>query len=171
MKDLYLRMNNKGYLLGAHFEKKVQDKLTDIKKASKKYLWFKRYYDSKSAGGYLPEQPADYQVATLKNVWLLELKSSFLKESLSSCLSDAVDGQQAVAHKLWNRVNKPSVFLFFCAETEQIEVWDGRHVAEVRLNHGERLSRSDRLARVHVNQLGMILEKIFMEGFWHEELR
>jgi len=165
VREVYRNMNNKGHVLGAHFEGKIQTALETIKGDSKHNLWFKRYYDTKSAGGnLLPPQPADFQVATKMGVWLVEAKASFKKPSLASCLSNAVETHQAISHKLWNRINKPSFFMFFCAESGEVELWDGKHVAETRLTLQAKLSRSDSLLVCPLGKLKPMFNEIFMNG-------
>jgi len=165
VKEVYRSMNNKGHVLGAHFESKIQTALDTIKKDSNYRLWFKRYYDTKSAGGnLLPPQPADFQVATEMGVWLVEAKSSFKKESLASCLGNAVEAHQAVSHKMWNRIKKPSFFLFFCAETEEVELWDGEHVALTRIEPHAKLHRTDSLLVCPLGKLKTVFNEVFMNG-------
>jgi len=161
MKPIYEKMTNQK--LGAHLESKIKTALTSLKKESNHGLAFHRFYDTKSAGAYLPEQPADFLVGAPMGAFYLEAKASFKKQSLASCLSSAVSGGQAANSKLWCRSgpNQQSLFLFFCAETEVVELWDGLLVAETYIAQGRRLSREDVMALGKLSDMKMLLKLSF----------
>ena len=129
--------------LGAYFENKVGAALAKIKLETNQGVFFQRFYDTKSAGTFLPEQPADFLAAGPTGAYLVECKASFWKESLAACLSNAVSGGQAANAKLWCRSgpNQHSLFLFFCADAGKVEVWDGELVANTFIKPGARLNR------------------------------
>lgn len=160
MHERFNRMNN--VQLGSWFEGKITDALKAIKKDTNKRLYLHRFYDTKSAGSYLPEQPADFQVAASAGVWLVEAKASFKKPSLTSCLGNALKGHQATSMLLWGRVNKPSLILFFCAETEQVELWDGASTARVRITPNARLRKEDVLETIPIKGLKQTLFNHFI---------
>lgn len=128
---------------GAWFEAHVYECLSFLKE-HKKVDWF-RLYDTKSAGAYLPAQPADAIVAGRDDVYLLELKCSNKYKSLRGGLSSLFGMRQAVSHFTWNRAGHRSHILFLSTVTGELQLWDGGHVAQCR-RHGDRLDeKSDGL--------------------------
>ncbi len=162
MKPIYEKMTNAQ--LGAHLEKKIQGALTGLKRENNQHLLSHRFYDTKSAGSFLPEQPADYLIGSPTGAYLLEAKASFRKESLAACLSNAVSGGQAVHAKLWCRTgpNNKSLFVFFCAQTEIVEIWDGALVADTFIQSGARLSRADVMGYGSLSKLKDLLRRALL---------
>jgi hypothetical protein len=117
--------------LGKDFENDIQaalDKLARIKPIS-----YVRLYDSKSARGkFLPEQPADFIIASPTGGHLLEAKASREYTSLRSCLSDHVSTGQAAGHRLWAMTGQPCWFVFYSVTTEEVEWWRGEIVGAAR---------------------------------------
>lgn len=150
--------------LGAFFEDKVSAALTTIKLETNQGIFLQRFYDTKSAGSYLPEQPADFLVGAPTGAYLVEAKASFWKVSLASCLSSAVRSGQAAQAKLWCRsgLNQKSLFLFFCADTEAVEVWDGEHVANTYIKAGARLASQQAWMRGRLPDLGKLLKEVLL---------
>jgi len=75
-----------------------------------------RFYDTRSAGDYLPSQPGDFMLLLGGVVILLELKSSEEHNSLRSCFSSAVPSTQIAHHRLWHRAGSQNWFLFWGAD-------------------------------------------------------
>ncbi len=150
--------------LGAYLEDKLKVALTTLKKESNFRLLFHRFYDTKSAGAYLPEQPADFLIGCPTGAYLLEAKASFKKESLASCLANAVSSGQAAEAHLWCRTgpNQKSLFVFFCASTEQIEIWDGELVSATFIKPKARLRKEDALHTGPISELKNVLRGILL---------
>jgi hypothetical protein len=101
---------------------------------------YTRLYDTRSAGGYLPQQQGDFIVAAATGGWLIECKASRKHNSLKSCLADNVEQHQAANLRLWHRF-QPAIVLFCAAgDGNRIEVWDGETIGHARAE-GERLRR------------------------------
>ena len=162
MKKVYEKMS--GAQLGSWFEGKIADALKALKKESHHHLLFHRLQDTKAAGSFLPEQPADFFLGCPRGAFLVEAKASFAKQSLTSCLSSAVSGGQAAAAKLWCRTgpHQHSLFVFFCAESETVELWDGLVVAERFIAPGARLIRAERWLSGPLTDLKPMLREVLL---------
>lgn len=122
--------------LGAWFESHVQ---ADLKTIKERYpIDWLRLYDTKSAGSFLPAQPADFIVAGADDVYLLETKCSGKHKSLRGGLSSLVKQTQAVSHYTWSRSGHMSHFLFLSVQTGVLQLWDGEYVSQCR-RQGKRL--------------------------------
>lgn len=126
--------------LGAWFEGHIQGDLKSLKERFP--IDWLRLYDTKSAGAYMPKQPADFIVAGWDDVYLLEAKCSAKYKSLRSCLASMVKQEQAVSHYTWSRARHGSHFLFCSVLTGTIQLWNGSYVAKCR-REGERLDDSE----------------------------
>jgi hypothetical protein len=162
MHSKFAKMSNAQ--LGSHLENRVKMALSALKKETNHGLTFHRFYDTKSAGAFLPEMPADFLVGAPKGAFLLEAKASFLKTSLASCLSNAVSGGQAAEAHLWCRSgpNQKSLFVFFCADTEEIEIWDGALVAATYIKSGARLTRDQVLLKGPATDFKKLLREVLL---------
>jgi hypothetical protein len=91
-----------------------------------------RFYDTHSAGAFLPDQPGD-TIACFRGIChLFELKSSEVHASLSAGLSKLLANHQATHLKIWARAGASTHVLFWQQSTGVIELWDGECVAVVR---------------------------------------
>jgi len=91
-----------------------------------------RFYDTHSAGTYLPDQPGDL-IACFRGIChLFELKSSEVHGSLTAGLSKLLANHQATHLKIWARAGASTHVLFWQQSTGVIELWDGEAVAHVR---------------------------------------
>jgi hypothetical protein len=93
--------------------------------SAKRPLVVHRFYDTRSAGSFLPNQPGDFLVIRSGEAFLLELKSSAVHTSLRSCLSETVSPQQIGHHKMWARAGAYCWFLFLGADGN-LELWSSR---------------------------------------------
>lgn len=91
-----------------------------------------RFYDSKSAGNYLPAQPSDFLAINNGKSIFIECKFSEVHDSLKSCFAGAVSANQTASAYLAKRAGARYVFLFYSARTGQYEIWDGRYCASRR---------------------------------------
>lgn len=122
-------------------EQAIQDELTQ---AQMNYqLACYRYYDTKSAGNVIPNQPADFQTCYKGKTILVEAKFSSVHESLRSCFAGSVKSHQLASARIWNRAGAGYIFLFYSSLSGLVEVWDGLYCAEAR-SKGERLSLDKR---------------------------
>lgn len=112
----------------------LQDKLQEALKAYQENtpsFWY-RFYDTKSAGRYLPAQPGDF-------LWLLpgvpailiEAKSSETGQKLVSMISPAQRGK----HKLWHRAGHLTAFVYCDLEREMVGWADGQGVVDQGVSH------------------------------------
>lgn len=91
-----------------------------------------RFYDTHSAGAFLPDQPAD-TIACFRGIChLFELKSSEVHSSLTAGLSKLLANHQASHLKIWARAGASTHIVFWQQATGVIELWDGEAVAHVR---------------------------------------
>ena len=117
--------------LGAWFEDHLKTHLKYLSSQEKMYAY--RMPDTKAAGNYLPDSPADFLLMTTGvGGILLEAKASAKHCSLRSCLSSNVSTAQALHHRLWSRAGGRSFFLFCSVKNQTLELWDGRYVGDCR---------------------------------------
>ena len=90
-----------------------------------------RFYDSRSAGDMLPNQPGDFLIVHHGAATLLELKSSETHNSLRSCFSNAVPAAQIGQHIIWGRAGAKAWFLFLGADG-RFESWPSSACQEAR---------------------------------------
>lgn len=95
---------------GKRFEREVHTALKELEQT--RSLLVHRFYDTYSAGDYLPAQPGDFLIIYKGIPILLELKGSCIHESLRACFSSAVTPNQIGSHILWNRAKASCWFLF-----------------------------------------------------------
>lgn len=123
-------------------EEAIQDEL--VARQRRQPLLFHRFYDTRSAGAYLPAQPADFGVL-LEGRWTyLEAKYSGAAETLRSVFSNAVSDQQLASAKLAARAKGSYWFLFYSGVSRCIELWPGEYCAGQR-DKGSPLEVSRRL--------------------------
>ena len=112
------------------FEKRINAAGSAIK-ITQAVFWH-RFPDSYAARGALPAMPGDFMMLTKQGALLIEAKTSEVHKSLKSCAANVIDPQQVGQHLLWHRSGHPSIFMFYSAETSEMEVWDGYVVARAR---------------------------------------
>lgn len=91
-----------------------------------------RFYDTHSAGAYLPDQPCDTIACVQGITHLFELKSSEVHDSLTGGLSKLLKNHQASHLRIWARAGACTHVVFWQQTTGVIELWDGEAVAKVR---------------------------------------
>lgn len=112
------------------FEAAIRKELEEKKRGSR--LAYHRFYDTKSAQGVLPAQPADFLVTFSGTPSLIEAKHSQVHDSLRSCFSSAVDVQQLASARVWTRARAGYFIFFYSLPSKNIEVWDGLYCADRR---------------------------------------
>ena len=115
--------------IGKEFERSVKGALDSLKQRGQ--LAYARLYDTQSAQGYLPPQPADFVGIAKGLAFLLECKASEEHDTLATCIS-TVDRAQAANLGLWARQGCNSIVLFYAAMVSKVEVWDGGQVSAAR---------------------------------------
>ena len=120
--------------LGAWWEDHIKAHLKYLAVTSN--LYYYRMPDTKMAGNFLPDSPADFLVRTEKGTYLLEAKASNKHASLRSCLAANVSPAQALHHRLWHRAGSAhqisSYFLFCGTSVPTAQLWAGSYVANCR---------------------------------------
>jgi hypothetical protein len=116
--------------IGYQFEGKVQEALDRLKVSDG--VFYLRLRDSKSAGNFLPNSPADFLVAFQGKTILIECKASDKYSSLRECLADMVDDGQAGYFRWWDQVGNESFYLFYSERLGQVECWAGDRVLKAR---------------------------------------
>lgn len=104
---------------------------------------FHRFYDTRSAGNYLPGQPADFLIINNGRTYFLEAKFSEVHESLKNCFSGAVQPTQTASARLAVRAGASYYFIFYSKMIDQFELWEGNYCFEKR-SRGERLELPQR---------------------------
>lgn len=135
---------------GSWLEGKVKDMLDTLHRKTPSF--YLRLRDTKSASRgstlhFQASQPGDFIHNYPGISILIEAKSSDKHESLMNCLRTVItkkNAHQPAAHRLWQRAGHPSIYLFGNTQTEQIEIWDGIHVAHAWLTR-EKLRPEQRL--------------------------
>lgn len=109
-----------------------------------------RFYDTHSAGTYLPDQPGD-TIACVRGIChLFELKSSEVHASLTAGLSKLLAHHQASHLKIWARAGASTHVVFWQQATGVIELWDGEAVAIVR-NEAHMRLKTDGVCDIYPN--------------------
>jgi len=99
-----------------------------------------RFYDSRSAGSYLPNQPGDFLLVINGQAVLVEIKTSEKHSSLSSCFSSHVSKTQLAHHRLWMRAGAQCWFLFGYFNVEPFyELWGSDVCVEIGSRERARL--------------------------------
>jgi hypothetical protein len=91
-----------------------------------------RFYDTRSAGAYMPSQPADYFLGFQGVMHFFELKSSEKHASLANGLSSLMDKDQAAHLRLWARAGAGVHVLFLNQVSGAVEWWNGLAVSSAR---------------------------------------
>lgn len=106
-----------------------------------------RFYDTHSAGDFLPAQPGDFLVVKGGHSILIEAKHSVKHKSLRACFSSHVKNEQIGQHIIWQRAGATTLFLFkseMDPDKPVIEVWSGQYLIKARTS-GTRLKLGSRL--------------------------
>ena len=99
------------------------------KRAETSLLVVHRFYDTRSAGDFLPSQPGDFLVVYSGVPILLELKASDKHASLRACFSNNVSSGQLAQHRIWGRAKVATWFLFHGKGADfPYELWPGYHL-------------------------------------------
>ena len=116
-----------------------------VKRMAHYGVYLHRFYDTRSAGSLLPQQPADFLILpqTGRTIFL-EAKFSEGHESLRQCFSGLVKGHQLASARLVHRAKAEYRVLFYSGLSGLVELWDGHYLAEQRAL-GEHLALSARL--------------------------
>jgi hypothetical protein len=127
--------------------KKLEDSIQDHAKERMAHygVFLHRFYDTRTAGTLMPQQPADFLVLpqTGRTIFL-EAKFSEAHDSLCQCFSDAVKSHQLASARLVTRAKADYRVLFYSGLSGLVELWDGLYLAEQRAQ-GKRLKLMLRL--------------------------
>lgn len=123
--------------VGKDFEEETRLALKEITRHHK--AMFHRFYDTRSAGTYLPNQPGDFLFMFLGKVYLIECKSSEKHPTLSAALSSVMEQRQAPIPLLWMRAGAGTLVLFLDQTNNEVELWDGSLVYRTRAQERGRL--------------------------------
>lgn len=114
---------------------------------AREQLVYHRFYDTRSAGNTLPEQPGDHLVIYKGVPILLESKQS-VRPSLRSCFASNVPSSQLTHHHLWKRAGASCFFIFRHGNKGDSdimhELWPSDHLFDCRrvgmpLEYGKRI--------------------------------
>lgn len=143
----------------------------DLEKVFKEFrakfpMNYHRFYDTKSAGSYLPEQPGDHFVTWAGKTFLIEAKLSTVHRSLASpkALSSGMSNGQAMSQILWSRAGAHAVVIFKDHANGFVEIWPGAYVGGVRNALRARLDELKCWRRFHVEHLATNLKDLFEGG-------
>lgn len=128
----------------AHYtdlEQVIQEALVKVSE-TRKAMWG-RFYDTKSAGNTLPNQPSDFWLVYRGRAVFIEVKFSEVADSLANVFSKAVSDNQIASSRLAYRAGGSYWVVFYSAQSKQYEVWPGQHLAACR-SFGKRLELSAR---------------------------
>ena len=108
---------------GALLEKYVRECATE------NHWSLHRLYDTKSAGKFLPPQPADF-IGVLQGVpVLLECKSSDQFKSFKECsLKSFIKPTQYASFTMWQRNGGCGLFVFYSIFGKTFEIWGSRDI-------------------------------------------
>jgi len=111
--------------------KKLEDATQEVLEGiqRKEKLTYERFYDTRSAGNYLPQQKSDFHVCYEGRAVYIECKFSEKHESLRGCFSANVSPEQLASARLVNRAGGKYWFLFYSPLSYKFELWDGYYCA------------------------------------------
>ena len=113
-------MKNDGKLL----ETKIQQALVTF---TQHHPGFKhRFYDTKSAGNYLPAQPGDFFLLIPNRCLLIEAKSTTVGASILKLAW--ANKQQLAKHKLWHRAGHPSWYAHLDVKEKILSWYKGEDI-------------------------------------------
>ena len=115
---------------GKEFEADFQAVLKSMHQRLKSNYY--RFYDTRSAGAFMPSQPADYFLGFKGAMHFFELKSSEKYDNLGGGLSTLMDKDQAAHLRLWSRAGAGVHVLFLDQMSGAVEWWDGLMVSSAR---------------------------------------
>lgn len=127
------------------FEQDIQNYLQ--KREAEEPMTYHRFYDTASAGDFLPAQPGDFLILSRGHAILLEAKHSTVHASLKSCFASHVKDNQIGFHRIWQRAGATTFFIFkseISGHNPVIELWDGKALVTAR-HQGRRLGMSWRV--------------------------
>ena len=133
--------------IGKDFEETFRGLLKTLQQKYKSN--YHRFYDTHSAGAYLPEQPADFLLGFDGGMHFIECKSSDTHQTLASGLSDLLNKSQAANLRMWARAGACVHILFLSQRDGRVELWDGKVVSEARAA-GKRI-KAEGICHVYAN--------------------
>lgn len=150
--------------LGSDFQKELEDVFKALR--NRHPMNYHRFYDTKSAGSYLPEQPGDHFVTWAGKTFLIEAKLSTVHRSLASpkALSSGMSSGQAMSQILWRRAGAYAVVIFKDHTNGFVEIWPGAYVGSIRTSLRARLDELMCWRRFHVEHLAVNLQELFEGG-------
>lgn len=104
-------------------EDAVQEELTFLCRTNP--MIYQRLYDTKSAGAYLPAQPADFLAVYDGKFMYIECKYGAYAESLKSVFSNSVSDFQLASARLTNNARGNYWIIFYSAASKKFELWSG----------------------------------------------
>lgn len=104
-------------------------------------LMWNRFYDTKSAGAYLPPQPSDFHADFNGVSTYIEAKFSRKHLSLRGCFANNVDSNQVASARLAERAGASYWFVFYSGLSGLFEAWPG-HAAVFARHEGKPLTDS-----------------------------
>jgi hypothetical protein len=114
-----------------------------IDRTRKHKFFYHRFYDTRSAGNFLPEQPSDFLCINRGRAHFIEAKFSEKHDSLKSCFASNVKKSQLASAFLIKRAMSNYWILFYSSTSQLFEVWDGGYCRE-RSKLGKPLELSER---------------------------
>ena len=121
-------------------EKEVKKVLEELKLSNK--MTYYRWPDSKMAGNYIKQAPADFLVHFRGDSLFIECKFSSVADSLTQCFAN-VDSHQLATAYMERRAGGSYWILFASATSNHYEVWSGTLLHTIRSN-GKRISHNFR---------------------------
>jgi hypothetical protein len=113
---------------------KLEDEIGVVLKEKQRVsqTFFQRFYDTKSAGNTMPNQPSDFLAIYKGSTHYIEAKFSAVNDSLRSCFASAVDANQIASARLAHRAGARYWIVFYSLPSKHFEVWPGLYCAERR---------------------------------------
>lgn len=116
---------------GKSFEDDVRLELAFLQEHHRA-MWH-RFYDTHSAGGYLPPQPGDFLAMKSGHAVLIECKISETEPTLTrKYLTSSVKDDQVSAMRVWIRAGATAIYVFKSELSQSLEIWPGDYLAEIK---------------------------------------
>jgi hypothetical protein len=111
-------------------ENKIQEELVAMQEVSP--LHWVRFYDTKSAGNFMPSQPADFGVLFNGHYTYIEAKYSAHNDSLRNNFAGGVSDKQLASARLAERAGGSYWVLFYSRPLNTVELWPGGYLRRCR---------------------------------------
>lgn len=135
-------------------------------------IFYHRFYDTRSAKGYLPAQPADHLLLLNGHGILLEDKSTEVLNTAEACLVAGIfDNRQLAKHRIWRMRGGSTYITVYYERTNKAELWDSAVIDKRNLEGGSLLHVEPLFVSEGAKTLALHAKSIVKQALEAAELR